>query len=624
MDRTKACELFLHLFCGNHDAYLNMPDPSEGGMFTVHQPPEMAQLYSHFEGRQRIGFFPFVKDNLVLWGVIDIDTGNRDDVEGVIEVLQRIQVPYVLERSKSKGWHIWIFLDLCPAPKIRRLLSWVLQESGVSTEVFPKQDTPKETGNGVWCPLFGFWSDRTNAACQFVDLDGKLIDPAEILKSIKPVNESTLDDWFDQYDIPEQSSVSQATISAGPIDNKILEGERNTVLTSLAGTMRAPGMDREEVVQALLAVNERRCIPPLPESEVNGIAESVSNYEPQEYDETTKGSQAEKLVQLAMESCELFCDPTDIPYARVRIQGHHEIYPCDGKVIYRWLCRLMYQTEGKVPRAETIKSTLNILEAKARYEGVSHSLHNRVAYHDDAFWLDLSNSTCQAVRISGEGWKIIDDPPIIFLRYSHQAPQVYPVPGGDVMRLLDFIPVVDEGAKLLLLVFTIACLVPDIPHPIPNFHGPQGAGKSTSFRILRYVIDPSALGILSFPRAADLVQTLSHHWCAFFDNVTDLPDWQSDTLCRAITGEGFTKRMHYTNDDDFIYVFKRVVGLNGINIPASRPDLIDRSILIPLDRIPPEMRKTEKELWEDFEKARPHILGECWIRYPELSNCCPM
>lgn len=66
------------------------------------------------------------------------------------------------------------------------------------------------------------------------------------------------------------------------VEEGIPEGRRNITLTSLAGAMRRKGMDYEEILPALLAVNQRRCVPPLPETEVERIARSVSRYEPAE------------------------------------------------------------------------------------------------------------------------------------------------------------------------------------------------------------------------------------------------------------------------------------------------------------------------------------------------------
>ncbi|CAK4840647.1 unnamed protein product [Aphanomyces euteiches] len=51
--------------------------------------------------------------------------------------------------------------------------------------------------------------------------------------------------------------------------------------------------------------------------------------------------------------------------------------------------------------------------------------------------------------------------------------------------------------------------------------------------------------------------------------------------------------------------------LNGINIVVTRPDLLDRSIIIEFKRIPKEERKDEKEVWTSFHADMPKILGTC-------------
>ncbi|MGH8552847.1 MAG: primase alpha helix C-terminal domain-containing protein, partial [Methylococcales bacterium] len=61
---------------------------------------------------------------------------------------------------------------------------------------------------------------------------------------------------------------------------RILEGNRNDALTSLAGSMRARGMDADAIQAALEVHNRKRCEPPLEDAEVAVIARSVARYEP--------------------------------------------------------------------------------------------------------------------------------------------------------------------------------------------------------------------------------------------------------------------------------------------------------------------------------------------------------
>ena len=73
---------------------------------------------------------------------------------------------------------------------------------------------------------------------------------------------------------PEQQQDEQKQQSGGVFTS----GQRNSALTSLAGSMRRKGFDFESILVALLAENRKKCVPPLPDAEVRKIAESVMRY----------------------------------------------------------------------------------------------------------------------------------------------------------------------------------------------------------------------------------------------------------------------------------------------------------------------------------------------------------
>ena len=167
-----------------------------------------------------------------------------------------------------------------------------------------------------------------------------------------------------------------------------------------------------------------------------------------------------------------------------------------------------------------------------------------------------------------------------------------------------------EENHILFLTYLVTSLIPGIPHPVLIIHGEQGSSKSTFFKIIKSLIDPSAVEITSSPdNLREFIQVASHHWIYFLDNLSYLPDWISDALCRACTGEGFSKRELYTDDEDVVYSFCHCLGANGINLVASKPDLLDRSIIFGLEAIPPVKRKSEEKLWEGFGREKPAILG---------------
>jgi hypothetical protein len=107
----------------------------------------------------------------------------------------------------------------------------------------------------------------------------------------------------------------------------------------------------------------------------------------------------------------------------------------------------------------------------------------------------------------------------------------------------------------------------------------------------------------------DLFIAANNGYVIAFDNVSGLPAWLSDSLCRLATGGGFGTRQLYTDQDEVLFDSTRPSILNGIEDFVTRPDLADRALLLTLEPIPEQRRRSEKQLWAEFEAKRPLILG---------------
>jgi hypothetical protein len=88
-----------------------------------------------------------------------------------------------------------------------------------------------------------------------------------------------------------------------------------------------------------------------------------------------------------------------------------------------------------------------------------------------------------------------------------------------------------------------------------------------------------------------------------------LPAWLSDSLCRLATGGGFSTRRLYTDQDQILFNALRPTAVNGIGDVISRPDLLDRALIINLPPIPRERRKLERVLEAEVEQIKPQVLG---------------
>ena len=136
----------------------------------------------------------------------------------------------------------------------------------------------------------------------------------------------------------------------------------------------------------------------------------------------------------------------------------------------------------------------------------------------------------------------------------------------------------------------------------------MGSGKTTIQRLIKRLLDPTAPETVRFdPR--DFLQKAMHAYIVMLDNQNTIPEWAADTLCRLVTGEADSKRRLYTDDEDFIIELRRAALLNGINVPTDRGDVLDRSLVVELERIPDGERKTEEQIWELFAREHPRLLG---------------
>lgn len=312
------------------------------------------------------------------------------------------------------------------------------------------------------------------------------------------------------------------------------------------------------------------------------------------------------LIAIEESGAKLFHDQYNDTYIAYYGDGS-SVAKISSKVTKLWLIRYAYTNLKTIPSTDTINRVLQSLSARAYFEGRGYSLDVRSVHNGDDLWYDLGE---RAVRITKKGWRVADDVPLAFKRFPHQKKQVTPMSGGSLKLLLKYVNVKNESDQLLFLVYLVAAFIPNFPHPLLILHGAQGAGKTTPMKLMKELIDPSELGGLSAPKNIEgFVQTISHHSFMFYDNLSKMPEWFSDALARAATGDSFSKRELYTDDDDVIYRFQKTIALNGINQVVYKSDLLDRSILLNLERISPENRKESQAFWAEFELDRPLILG---------------
>jgi hypothetical protein len=234
----------------------------------------------------------------------------------------------------------------------------------------------------------------------------------------------------------------------------------------------------------------------------------------------------------------------------------------------------------------------------------------RVASDAGKIYLDLGDAGWNAIEIDARDWRLVNEPPVRFRRAGGMLPLPIPERGGRIEDLRPFLNVKDDDDFVLAVAWLLAALRDCGPYPVLALTGVQGAAKSSFTRLLRGLVDPNTASLRALPREdRDLFIAAINSYVLAFDNVSGLPAWLSDTLCRIATGGGFATRQLYTDDDERLFDACRPILLNGIEDFIERPDLADRSIYLGLAEITEKKRKPETELFNDFEKTRPKILG---------------
>jgi hypothetical protein len=324
-----------------------------------------------------------------------------------------------------------------------------------------------------------------------------------------------------------------------------------------------------------------------------------------------KPTQAELLVRCA-EGTELFHTPAGDAYARMKVGDHSETHPLRSKGFRRYLVRAFFERYGKPPGAQALHDALGLLEARAQFDGPRREVYVRVGECGGNVYVDLANVLWEAVEITPAGWRVVSSEatPVCFRRPRGMLPLPTPTRNGVAKELRRFVNIPDEASWRLLLAWLVQALRPNGPYPVLILQGEQGSAKSTVERLLRALVDASTAPLRTTPRnERDLIIAATNSWCAAFDNISNLPSWLSDAFCRLSTGGGFSARELYTDSEEVLFDATRPVILNGITDVATRPDLLDRALIITLPPIPEEERKPEAGLWREFEKARPAILG---------------
>jgi len=292
-------------------------------------------IVAHLTGKQSYGVYLLTGERT---GALAVDF-DQDDLSLPIAYIagaRRYDIPAYIERSKSKGYHVWMFFEEpVPAYKARLVTQKVLSDIGrPQTEIFPKQDVLDDGilyGNFINAPLFGALVPEGRTV--FVDPDDPSAiypDQWELLETVRRVPELRLDAIIESCKLSEQGTVARESQSASHTESD------NDVspfgLPPCARRMLAEGVNSFQRVSCFrLAVRLKRSGMPYDLALITLKAWAQKNHPTDGKDIISEG-EIEKQTKCAFENtyrsfgCEepaiaAYCDKNCPMYAYIRTQS---------------------------------------------------------------------------------------------------------------------------------------------------------------------------------------------------------------------------------------------------------------------------------------------------------------
>jgi hypothetical protein len=278
----------MNIFSGRTDSYGQDVDKDgvkgKGGM-RVDRPVTEALFKKHLDGNMGLGIYPtWHRDDGTLmasWGCCDIDTGDWSEAYGLATALKAMGIVPHIERSRSKGWHVWVFpTDPVPAATMRRALKVAYAAIELpAKEANPKQEKLRhgQVGNYVRLPYKGGWyQNERQMFMQGWDSDGEgvVVPPSDWLYEFDgsfQTESGSLVDWASRWREPERKHLGSVEVMddaklrklVGNLPGDLMlfvqkgpQHDRSGGLVALAHKMRSQGYDAAEIYNVVSVAHD--------------------------------------------------------------------------------------------------------------------------------------------------------------------------------------------------------------------------------------------------------------------------------------------------------------------------------------------------------------------------------
>jgi hypothetical protein len=274
---------FAHLFHGRLDAYGTEVGGCEHSATPTWE-SYIDRVYAHLIGSTPMGVYPMVPNmgsHVVRWGCVDFDEGvevsfvHAMNLKNTLDVLG---VKSFVERSRSKGYHVWVFVDgHVAAVTMRRALLGATQIAQAPLkEINPKSEflVDGKIGNYVRLPypqgcterrIVVDDNDNRMRLSDFVTQASNTLTSPKLLEELtslwqppvkaarpKQHNHIRQATFPDSPVITRISGLARTIITEGPLEGS----DRSGTLWRLANILLSDGLDRDEAASLLYLADE--------------------------------------------------------------------------------------------------------------------------------------------------------------------------------------------------------------------------------------------------------------------------------------------------------------------------------------------------------------------------------
>lgn len=305
-------------------------------------------------------------------------------------------------------------------------------------------------------------------------------------------------------------------------------------------------------------------------------------------------------------------------YCSINSKGRCICLPLDSQPFeleYKTIYRDFY---NKLLSQSDFLMILEEMRLDAYANRLDYNLETRIFNHiDGSIVYKLNAETNQMVKLDSGKIKMTETSELMFKYDNAFRNQVTPDLKVNAKKLpcllkKHFHLKSPDAIMILTLYLVCAFSGKKIGHPILILTGSKGSGKSQVARLIGSIIDPQDTDLVAIPKTRDdLALRLYSSYLVLLDNISYIKKDFSDILAMAVTNGTYTKRALYKNTEELRLKLRSLIILTGIDVVARESDVLDRSILLELERLSPDEILTERELQEKFNEDLPKILGCC-------------